>query len=185
MTTFSQRLAAALLMLAASGSVGAADPAKTLFGVELGSRFAIPACAAGEHTVTRRLCHNAAQTVKTAWGTTDYAVFFPRPDVVPYARGELNVEVLDGVIEAIHLNTWGIQTQQPAMDMLQGRYGPPTRSRSEKPKNVRSRIPVLHAAWDRGDFAVRYTGATTSIDWGRITLATPRYLKLTGDTAKP
>ncbi|MCE2999437.1 MAG: hypothetical protein LW892_06335, partial [Betaproteobacteria bacterium] len=95
------------------------------------------------------------------------------------------VEVLDGVIEAIHLNTWGIQTQQPAMDMLQGRYGPPTRSRSEKPKNVRSRIPVLHAAWDRGDFAVRYTGATTSIDWGRITLATPRYLKLTGDTAKP
>jgi hypothetical protein len=183
MMTFSQLLAATVLALFSSAH--AADPAKTFFGVELGSRFAIPACAAGEHTVTRRLCHNAAQTVKTAWGTTDYAVFFPRPDVVPYARGELNVEVLDGVIEAIHLNTWGIQTQQPAMDMLQGRYGPPTRSRSEKLANVRSRIPVLFAAWDRSDFAVRYAGATTGIDWGRITLATPRYLKLAGDTAKP
>jgi hypothetical protein len=174
--TFSQ-----FLILLLFGSAHAADPAKTMFGVELGSRFAIPACAPGEDTLARRLCHNPAQTVKTGHGTLDYAVFFPRPEVVPYARGELNVEVANGVIEAIHVNTWGIQSQQPALEALQARYGPPARSRSEKPKNLRSRIPVQHAAWDRADFAVRFTGATTGIDWGRITLATPRYLKLAGD----
>lgn len=181
MNTFSQplsRISSTFLLLIISSGAGAADPAKTFFGVELGSRFAIPACAANEHSVTQRLCHNTAQTAKTVHGTTDYAVFFPRPDVVPYARGELNVEVLNGVIEAIHVSTWGLQAQQPAMDALQGRYGPPTRSRSEKPKNMRARIPVQYAAWDRADFAVRFTGATTGIDWGRITIATPRHQKL-------
>lgn len=178
MNTFSQLLLRTLAIFLLPALAHAADPVKTFFDVELGSRFAIPACAANEHSVTQRLCHNAVQTTKTAWGTTDYAVFFPRPKVVPYARGELNVEVINGVIEAIHVNTWGLQTQQPAMDMLQDRYGPPTRSRSEKLANVRSRIPVIHAAWDRSDFAVRYTGATTGIDWGRITIATPRHQKL-------
>ena len=173
------------LLLALAASAAAADPAKTMFGDELGSRFAIPPCAPGEDTLTRRLCHNPAQTVKTAHGSISHMVFFPRPEVVPYARGELNVEVIDGVIEAIHVNTWGLQAQLPAMEALQGRYGPPARSHSEKPKNLRARIPVQYAAWDRADLAVRFSGATTGIDWGRITLATPRYLKLAGDPARP
>ncbi len=74
----------------------AADPAKTMFGVELGTRFAFPACARGEDALTKRHCYNAAQTSRTAWGTDEQHVFYPRAEIVPYARGELTVEVVNG-----------------------------------------------------------------------------------------
>lgn len=170
-----------LCLLAATAF--AADPAKTMFGIELGARFAFPACERGEDALTKRYCYNATQTAKTAWGTEERHVFYPRAAIVPYARGELTLEVVNGIIEAIHVHTWGIEGQSNAMEALTKRYGPPTRSRAEKMKGLRSRFPVQYAEWDMKDFSVRFQGAITSVDWGRITLATPRYQKLLKDHA--
>ena len=166
-----------ILTLVASTAF-ASDAAKNVFGVELGSRFSFPACEQGEDALTKRHCYNAKQTVKTAWGTEEQQLFYPRATVVPYARGELSVEVVNGVIEAIHIHTWGIQAQGSALDALKKKYGPPTRSRSEKITGLRSRLPVEYAEWDAKDYSVRFTGVFTSIDWGRITLASPLYMKL-------
>lgn len=156
----------------------AAEPAKTMFGVELGARFIFPACARGEDALTKRHCHNATQIVKTPWGAEEYQVFYPRAEIVPYARGELVVDVVNGVIEAVHVNTWGIEAQSNALDALKKKYGPPTRSRAEKMKGLRSRFPVQYAEWDMKDYSVRFEGVITSVDWGRITLATQRYQQL-------
>jgi hypothetical protein len=156
----------------------AADPAKTMFGVELGTRFTFPACARGEDALTKRHCYNATQTSRTAWGTDEQHVFYPRAEIVPYARGELTVEVVNGVIEAVHVHTWGIEAQSIAMDALKKRYGNPARSRAEKMKGLRSRFPVQYAEWDMKDYSVRFEGVINSVDWGRITLATNRYLQL-------
>lgn len=156
----------------------AADSAKTLFGVELGSRFAFPACAAGEDALTSRHCHNPAQAEKLPWGGEARRVFYPRPQVVPWARGEIIVDVLDGTIEAIHIHTWGIQSQDSALEALQKKYGPPTELRSEKLKAQRARLPAKFAQWNLQDYHIRLDGVTTTIDWGRITLATHRHRKL-------
>jgi len=156
----------------------AADPGKSMFGIELGTRFTFPPCARGEDALTKRYCHNAAQIVKTPWGAEEYQVFYPRAEIVPYARGELVVDVINGVIEAVHVNTWGIEAQSNAMDALKKKYGKPTRSHTEKMKGLRSRFPVQYAEWDMKDYSVRFVGVINSVDWGRITLATNRYLQI-------
>ena len=60
-------------------------------------------------------------------------------ETVPWARGEMIVDVANGFIEAVHVNTWGIEAQGLALDTLTKKYGPPARSRSEKIKGLRSR----------------------------------------------
>lgn len=176
MKTIRQLLMTGVLLIAAAPA--AAEPAKTLFGVELGSRFAFPPCARGEDTMTSRYCYAAGLSARTAWGTEERHVFYPRPQVVPYARGELVVEIADGVVEAVHVNTWGIEAQGTALEALTAKYGPPTRARSEKIKAHRSRYPSKFAEWDLKDFSVRLDGTTSTIDWGRITLASHRYRQL-------
>lgn len=155
----------------------AADSPTAMFGVELGARFSYPACERGEDTLTKRHCYNAAQTTKTKWGTEEQHLFYPRTAVVPYARGELTIEVMNGLIEAIHVHTWGIEAQSTALDALKKKYGPPVRSHSEKMKGLRSRFPVQYAEWDARDYAVRFEGVINSVDWGRITLGTPKYFQ--------
>lgn len=172
------RLLVILPLLLHTPAAPAADSAKTLFGVELGSRFAFPACATGEDALTSRHCHNPAQAEKLPWGGEARRVFYPRPQVVPWARGEIVVDVIDGVIEAIHIHTWGIQSQDSALEALQKKFGPPTQLRSEKLKAQRARLPGKYALWELKDFHVRLDGVTTTIDWGRITLATYRHRKL-------
>lgn len=156
----------------------AADPAKTMFGIELGSRFTIPACARGEDTMAKRYCYAEALTTRTAWGSEERHVFYPRAETVPWARGEMVIDVANGIIEAIHVNTWGIEAQTLALDAMVLKYGPPTRSRSEKIKGLRSRWPTKYAEWDLKDFSVRLDGTTGSVDWGRVTMATPQHQKM-------
>jgi hypothetical protein len=162
----------------------AADPAKTMFGIELGTRFLISPCARGEDTMAKRYCYAEASTAKTAWGSEEHHVFYPRAETVPWARGEMIVDVANGLIEAVHVNTWGIEAQTLAIDAMSKKYGPPTRSRSEKIPGLRSRWPTKFAEWDLKDFAVKVDGTTGSPDWGRVTLATQRYNKLRQDHAK-
>ena len=176
-------LAAALTAAPVATVAGAADPAKTIIGVELGARFTIPPCARGEETLTKRHCYVAAQTTKTPWGAEEHHVYYPSVVPIPYARGELVVDVLNGVIEAIHINTWGIEGQYSALEMLTKKYGPPTRERREKTKSQRARLPVVYAEWDLADFSVKLDGITSTFDWGRITLATHRHRKLAGAQA--
>ncbi len=149
-----------------------------MFGVELEKKFAIPACNTGENAITKRNCHLPSATAKTPWGATEYHVFFPRSGTVPYPRGEMRVEVVDGVILAIHIDTWGIEAQGPAMDALKAKFGPPGKQRSEKIRALRSRTPSIFAEWEMTDFSVRYDGTTSTIDWGRISLMTPRYRQI-------
>lgn len=182
MKTFRHLLITALLL--ASTSAFAADSAKTMFGVELGSRFTIPACARGEDTMAKRYCYAEALSARTAWGSEEHHVFYPRAETVPWARGEMIVDVANGIIEAIHVNTWGIEAQSLALEAMTGKYGPPTRSRAEKIKGLRSRWPTKYAEWDLRDFSVRLDGTTGSVDWGRVTLATPRHLKMRKNTGK-
>jgi hypothetical protein len=174
------------LLLCLPASLQAAEPRNALFGVELGTRFQFPACARNQDALTDHHCHNAAQKTKTPWGTEEHRVFYPRPKVIPWARGELLVETAGGIIVAIHVNTWGIQGQGTALEDLTRKYGEPTRQRSEKITGQRSRFPSKFAEWQLKDLWVNLEGTTSTVDWGRVTLATPDYRKrATQQTKKP
>lgn len=164
------------LLLCLPAALQAAESRNAIFGVELGTRFQFPACARNQDALTGSHCHNAAQKVKTSRGTEEHRVFYPRPKVVPWARGELQVETtMDGIIVAIHVNTWGLQGQDTALADLIAKYGPPTRQRSEKITGQRSRFPSKFAEWDLKDIWVSLDGTTSTVDWGRVTLATPEH----------
>jgi len=173
-----RQLLPALCLLVFATATAAANPAKTLFGVELGSRFLIAACAPGEDTMTSRLCYTEGLTRKTAWGSEEHFVFYPRTATTPWARGEMIVDVRDGYIAAIHINTWGIQGQGTALEALTKKYGPPAHSHRKKIPALRSRIPSQFADWDLKDFSVKLDGTTSTIDWGRITLETHAHRKI-------
>ena len=178
MPSFRHLLCAALVLLPLTHAASAAESPKSFFGVELGARFAIPSCDRGEDTMTGRLCHAPQLKRSTPWGGDEYHVFYPRSGSVPYPRGEMLVDVVDGLIEAVHINTWGIEAQGPAMDALKLKYGPPAKQRSEKIRALRSRTPSVFADWEMKDYSVKYDGTTTTIDWGRITLATHRHRQI-------
>ncbi len=163
------------LIISNLGKTYAADPATTFFGVELNTRFQAPACGRGEDTMTQRVCYDRNLSHSLSEGVMRYHVFYPSSSSTPWARGEMSVTTIQGVIEAILVNTWGIEAQVTALKMLEAKYGPPIRSHSEKIKALRARLPSKFADWTFKTHEVQFLGTTNAVDWGSITLSTPRY----------
>jgi len=157
---------------------------KKVLGVELDTRFLVPACNPGETAFPSRPCFNNAATNRKAWGADEYFVFLPNAGTPPYVRGEIRVAVLNGIVEAVQIGTWGVQAQGIALESLTKKYGAPTRARQEQQNTLRSRFPMQFAEWDFKDFSVKLDGTTGSIDWGRIEVSSHRYRKLIGDYEK-
>lgn len=163
----------------------AATPAfsqdKSVFGIELGGRFAVPQCGAKDGVVySTRTCYNGAPT-RAAWGADQYDVGLPNAEAPPYVRGDLAVFVIDGVVESVRVNTWGIQAQGGALKGLTAKYGKPAKAWEQKRNTLRSRFNAQFAEWAFPDFSVKFDGMTSSIDWGQIDIATHRYRKRLDD----
>jgi hypothetical protein len=150
---------------------------KDVFGIGLGSAFRVSQCGAKDGVVySTRTCYNGAPGRK-AWGADHYDVALPNAEAPAYVRGELAVFVIDGVVEAVHVNTWGIQAQGGAMKALTAKYGEPAKAWEQKRNTLRSRFNAQFAEWAFPDFSVKFDGMTRSIDWGQIDIATHRYRK--------
>jgi len=161
-------LTATLLLATGIARAQTPAPAPAWLGITLGSVFTIPPCNRGEDALAKRYCHAPSLMQRKENGLTEYHVFFPRTSSVPYARGEMLLEVKDGKVIAFHVNTWGIEAQGPALEALTAAFGKPQRSRRERIRALRSRLPVEFAEWQFPSFSIHFDGATTSIDWGRI-----------------
>lgn len=157
---------------------------KRVLGIELGTRFLVPACGAGGGAFTARACFNETSSSRKAWGAYEYHVMLPSTGTPPYVRGELRVFTVNGLVESVQIGTWGIEAQYGALDSLRRKYGEPARLRQEKKKGLRSRFPTQYAEWDFSDFSVKFDGTTGSIDWGRIEVSTHRYRKLLDEFEK-
>ena len=153
---------------------------KTVLGIALGAPFRMPACKAGETAAASRPCFKDAMKPPQLPGITEYIVANATKGP-PYMRGDIHVMVLDGLVESVQVGTWGIEYQDNAFKALSDKYGPPTRTRREKPRGLRARIPTLYADWDLRDFSVRFYGSDGSIDWGRVDASTYGYRKRVED----
>lgn len=174
-------LLACLLLSATNAS--AAATGKSVMGIELETRFALPECGAGSGTLTSRLCVNGGVNNRKPWGAEEYYVALPRSGVPPYVRGELKVITVQGIVESVQVGTWGLASQSGALAALTTQYGKPTRTRQLK-KAANSRFAPQIDEWDLADFSVRLDGSTGSIDWGLIEVTTHRYQKLVKDYEK-
>ena len=168
-------LALALSVIAGTGPALGQD--KSVFGIELGGRFSVPQCGAKDGIVySTRTCYNGVPARK-AWGADQYDVSLPNAEAPAYVRGELAVFVVDGVVEAVRVSTWGIQAQGGALKALTAKYGKPAKAWEQKRNTLRSRFNAQFAEWTFTDFDVKFDGTTNSIDWGQIDVATHRYRK--------
>ncbi len=156
----------------------AAAQDKVVLGIELGAPFRIPACKAGETATASRPCFKSDLTTRKTNGVVEYFVANTTTSWPTYMRSDIHVMVLDGTVESVQYGTWGIETQDNALAALSKKYGAPTRLRRELQKGMRARIRTIFADWDLQGFSVRLLGSVGSIDWGRIEVSTPRYLKL-------
>lgn len=168
-----------LSIWAAMSSAFAQD--KMVLGIELGARYAVPACQSGDSS---RLCFDKALTNRQPSGADEYSVFIAKAATPPYMRDDLRVLVLNGMVESVVISTWGIQAQDLALAEFTKKYGAPTRARQETSRIFRSRIPTQYAEWELKAFSVKLDGALKSIDWGRVTLSTHRYRKIVEDYEK-
>lgn len=174
-------LAGCVVMAAALAPAIAQD--RIVLGIELGSRFQMPACKAGETASLSRLCFTGALTRRAATGADEYFVSNPTTDS-PHMRGDIHVMVFNNIVESVQVGTWGIEAQDNALTALTKKYGAPTRTWQERPKGLRARISTKFAEWDLRDFSVRLEGSAGSIDWGRIGVSTHRYRKRIEDYEK-
>lgn len=174
------RFITGLLLVAAVAP--AVAQSRTVFGMEIGGRFNVPQCGQAEGSYPARRCFKSITTKPEAWGGYEYHVFLPSAGTPAYVRGELIVSVIDGIVESVHINTWGFEAQYGAMTALKKQYGEPTRASLKVGRNAtRTRNRAQLADWDFSDFTVTYDGVTGSIDWGLIKVSTRRYTKLMKD----
>jgi hypothetical protein len=172
------------MLMSATAASAAAVSDQTVFGIELGTRFSVPACGPGDGAFSSRRCFNSALVNHKAWGANEYYVTLPRAGIPPYVRGELRVSTVNGIVESVQIATWGFEAQKGALDSLTKKYGEPTRAGKKKQNKLRLRFPPLFAEWDLADFSVKFDGVTSTIDWGRIEVTTHRYRKLVEDHEK-
>ncbi len=169
--------ATAFALLAATVAPAAAGD-KMVFGIELGAPFRVPVCDSRDGAVySARRCFDGAAVTRNAWGAARHEVSLPSAETPAYVRGTLIAFVVDGIVESMWIETWGIQAQGGALSALTKKYGPPARAREERRNTLRSRFAVQFAEWDFADFFVKFEGTTGSIDWGRIEVSMHRYRK--------
>lgn len=174
----------AALLLATTAMPTAAQN-HTVFGIELGARLNLPQCSPEDGSYPARRCFVRIPAANTAGGGHDYRVFLPSAGTPAYVRGELMVSVIDGIVESVHINTWGFEAQHGALSALKKQFGEPTRTGLKAGKNTsRYRHRVRTAEWVFSDFSVAFDGVTGSIDWGLIKVSTHRYTKLMNDYGK-
>lgn len=172
-------------LLLAATAVPAAAQDRTVLGIELGARFNLPQCGPGDGSYPARRCFVRTAAATAAGVADDYRVFLPSAGTPAYVRGELMVSVIDGIVESVHINTWGFEAQYGAMSALKKQFGEPTRTGLKAGKNTsRYRHKVRTAEWVFSDFSVAFDGVTTSIDWGLIKVSTHRYAQLMNDYGK-
>lgn len=173
------------LLFAAAAVPAAAAQDRTVFGMELGARFNLPKCGPGEGSYPAKRCFTETSAAPEAWGGHEYRVFLPSAGTPAYVRGELIVAVIGGIVESVHINTWGFEAQFGALSALKKQYGEPTRISLKTGQGAsRSRNRAQLAEWVFSDFSVMFDGVTGSIDWGLIKVSTDRYTKLMNDYEK-
>jgi hypothetical protein len=164
--------------------VSAEIPApRTAFGFTFGGPLEIPECP--KERVGRTLHYNILPgytcfyrahthgTESSALGSEYVSIRFPLSESPQIVLGELQAQMIDGVIEGLAFSTMGIRVQEEVLDELRQKYGEPE---TLVPRRVQSRMgatyEVINASWRVGDIRVMYRSVDTDMDHGYVSIRT-------------
>lgn len=165
----------AMTLLAASGSVSAAEPI-TIFGIELGKPLSLPECSyqmGGSmklyDTIAKVECQEV-QRPDSAPGVTWSRVHFP-PDRAPLIAkwSYVNAYMLNGVVEGIEFPTAGVSSQEVVVAQLKQKFGAPSAISNRLAQNAMgATFTVIEAQWRTEMMIVTFHGALDQFDKGKV-----------------
>jgi hypothetical protein len=96
------------------------------------------------------------------------------------------IYVINGKVAEISQTTLGIEHQDQVLDALQAKFGKPTAITTSKVQNrMGARFDVIDAEWNLHDLEVEFTGATTDLNYGEISITTPEFRAYAREHIKP
>jgi hypothetical protein len=156
----------------------------TVFGIALGQDFTIQECPkrkigrlymyspSSGAVCFERLFDKVSETGPVV--NDSVSIRFPAGETPELMTGLGMIgAVIDGKLEGIGFNTFGIRTQDSDIETLKKKYGDPT---TLAPTKVTTRIgasfDAITATWDLPDLYVSFKSAASSIDSGLVNIDT-------------
>jgi hypothetical protein len=198
---------ACLIVLSLTASIAPAQRKvrdMTVFGFQLGEKFAIHECSREIDVVslqeTRRYVIQNPLSPCFEWldMTTKYVsdntpvktakigINLPL-DQTPAILSEslVNAQVVDGNLESISYSTGGLKSQDRVLAVLEKKYGKPTRFKEDRKQNTFGALFVSHyAEWGFLNFTVTFWGATDSRDSGSVRIESKKGAEFTSALLK-
>lgn len=180
-------MASVLAALLAPAMAHGAD----FMGVELGTKFDMPECQFTGEGYGARYAFSFDQPVKPCWrhsilkgkpgGPLDKEGSFKIDFVTSDGKSPLGVRsdptliVVDGNVEGVQTSTSGYEHQDSLLRALESKFGKPTSLKAEAMENRMGASFTSHeAVWKTPVFEGNFSGMVSSIDYGHISVYTPK-----------
>jgi len=153
-----------------------------VFGLQLGEKFSLSECAKdgmGYDLITNRLCFERYPTKENENTPIDNAtvlIRFPlsaKPEMLKDTA--VAATLIEGKLEGLSFNTFGVSTQDEDLDRLKTKYGEPG---DTKPLKVQNRFGAsfnsVIAIWTLANLHVSFASAVTTLDEGLVIVDTDK-----------
>lgn len=150
--------------------------AEEILGIVFGKPVTIPACPEG---LSAALAPGAKCWQLLTSSETEQTYVGGLGGLIPYRFIQfVNIELIDGRVEAVHITTRGVRVQQEAFAALKEKYGKPTAYRSTTVKTMMgATFPNITASWQKPGLHVLFSGVAGQIDGGFAYIETDKYQK--------
>lgn len=144
-----------------------------MFGLQIGAKFALPACPGAGHEFDNHPMCQAHRYFHRDIGATSYEVDFPAEgvtDTTPswvfdLVDGTLRVWTIDGRIEGVDFGTHGAAAQAEALQALTAKWGSPTAQDVTHLQNAfGAHFDGITATWRFSDLNIDFIGIQDLLD---------------------
>jgi len=148
-----------------------------VFGIELRKPLNLPMCA-GDYVGSKFISGRNEQTCylpdpNHLGGTAGYTVELHKTFPTYLANNKILVEVLDGKVVGVYLNTSGIKTQNVLMKVLKDKIGEPTAHHARSVLNRQGvAISTFTSTWNLNNIYVEFDPVKASLEEGIVWIAT-------------
>lgn len=168
-------------------------------GIEIGAKFDLPECQADRARYSSGYAFDMDQPVRPCW---QHSILKGKPGDYLDTEGSFKVDfvadgskrpagvranstslvVVNGVIEGVDAGTAGLEYQDALLRALQDKFGKPSSLKEDVMENRMGASFSSHeAVWKLPAFEVNFSGMVNRLDFGYISVFTPRALQFTKD----
>jgi hypothetical protein len=163
----------------------------SVFGIPLAVPITIPECAKDKdryEVLLKNVCYqrwtvytygkkyDSKNPAPTLGNGESLMISFPYSEKPSIMKGfEMMATVLDGKIEGVGFNTYGISSDDEALEKLKAKYGEPKSLIKNKVQNrMGASYDAFVAFWEFPDLYVTFESVATSLDSGLVNISTKK-----------